>query len=89
MANQTITLSRKQLTAFLPTQEAVRAFEYVFKVISSLAPQSYDSIISQLDSLTTEVYNLNVEIENLTIRNEILQQKVDDIEKSSYVRGVI
>lgn len=89
MTNQIITLSRKQLTAFLPTQEAVRAFEYVFKVISSLAPQSYDSVISQLNSLTDEIYNLNVKIENLTIQNEILQQKVDDLEKSSYVRGVI
>lgn len=94
MTSSVLSLSRKQLAQFLPTQEAIRAFESLFNAVSTLDPQTYNSVVSQLDSLTTQVYNLNITVDSLqtsvtSLSSEIvtLTNKIDDIEKSYYERG--
>jgi len=79
MTNIVKPLSRKQLQSFLPTQEAVIAFEELFRIASTLSPQSYDNIVAAITNLNNEVAALNNQI--VVIQNNIstLQTQIGSI----------
>ena len=54
-----INLSRKQLSMFLPTQELIRTFERLLHIVSSLDPQSYDNLVAEIGSINDQITVLN------------------------------
>jgi hypothetical protein len=60
-----LNLSRKQLASFLPTQELIRTFEELLRIVSSLSTESYDNVIDQLNSINDQLFEINNQISTL------------------------
>lgn len=52
-------LNRQQLSQFLPNHEAIKAFEALFKYVSSTAPEIVDDISSIIASMKTPAYAIS------------------------------
>ena len=71
-----LNLSRKQLALFLPTQELIRTFEELLRIVSSLSTESYDNLIAELDSINNQLQTINSRINTLESAITNIQSEV-------------
>ena len=65
MSNESALLNRKQLAAFLPSPQAVIAFENLFKQAFINNPDQLTGFQTQIDTLNSEFTTLNNSVSNL------------------------
>jgi len=65
-------LNRKQLSEFLSSHEAIKAFEALFKYVSVTAPEVIDDVSAIIASFKTP----NSQINNSNLRLEIIEQQI-------------
>lgn len=71
MADQMPILNRQQLAQFLPSQEAIKAFELLFKYVAQTQPETNDDLSSLVASFRSEGSKLSA-----------FSDKVDSLEQS-------
>lgn len=77
MSDQPI-LNRQQLSQFLPTHEAIKAFEALFKYVAQTPPDLSNEILSLVAGLKTPSAALN----NVSLRIEAIEQQQKKLNSS-------
>lgn len=91
MADQILILNRQQLAQFLPSHEAIKAFESLFKYASQTAPEVADDLAvlvasfrsegSKLSAFSDKVDSLEQSIQRLINSNKDLLNSLEEIKQ--------
>ena len=96
MSSNPLTLRRETLAKFLPTLEAIVAFENLFQQVNETAPAVNDDINASIASLYTRlasqqselIARLDVVISELTIRRGVDEKARADINLIKHYLGI-
>jgi chromosome segregation ATPase len=90
MADQMPILNRQQLAQFLPSHEAIKAFESLFKYVSQTAPEAADDITvlvnsfqsqnSRLSQFQNQIQELEQLIQRANANNRDILNRLNNLE---------
>jgi hypothetical protein len=80
-----IKLNRQQLSQFLPTHEAVKAFESLFDYVATTAPEQTDDIFTLLAAVRQPGSNFTA-IEHRLVEIEQQQRRIRDTQQQIMAR---